>query len=53
VKPPAWLKRVEDCAAFSAAYANVFGSHKPARSTTICDLAVAEALVEIEALAVV
>lgn len=52
VKTTVWLKRTEDFAAFNAAYADIFGAHKPARSTTICDLAVEEALVEIEATAV-
>jgi len=53
VKTTVWLKRAEDFAAFNAAYAEVFGAHTPARSTTICDLAVEEALVEIEGIAVI
>jgi 2-iminobutanoate/2-iminopropanoate deaminase len=51
VKTTVWLTRREDFAAFNIAYAEAFGDHKPARSTTICGLAIEEALVEIEAIA--
>lgn len=51
VKTTVWLKRQQDFAAFNDAYASAFGEHRPARSTTIADLALAEALVEIEAIA--
>lgn len=52
VKATVWLTQRQDFSAFNAAYAAVFGEHRPARSTTICDLAFEEALVEIEAIAV-
>ena len=51
VKTTIWLTRREDFAAFNEAYAAKFGDHRPARSTTICDLALGEALIEIEAVA--
>jgi 2-iminobutanoate/2-iminopropanoate deaminase len=51
VKTTVWLKRTQDFVAFNDAYAAVFGEHRPARSTAICDLAFEEALVEIEAVA--
>ncbi|MES2259328.1 MAG: RidA family protein [Pseudomonadota bacterium] len=50
-KTTVWLRRAEDFAAFNAAYAAAFGEHRPARSTVVAALAVAEALVEIEAIA--
>jgi 2-iminobutanoate/2-iminopropanoate deaminase len=51
VKCTIWLRHQADFAAFNAAYAAYFGTHKPARSTVISGLAVAGALVEIEAIA--
>ena len=50
VKTTVWLRRVEDFAAFNAAYAEVFPTRPPARSTVRADLMV-DALVEIEAIA--
>lgn len=50
-KTTVWLRHAEDFAAFNAAYAAAFGSHRPARSTVVAGLAVAAALVEIEAIA--
>ena len=51
VKATAWIRRQEDFPAYDAAYAAFFGDHRPARSTLVCDLAKAEALVEIEVIA--
>lgn len=51
VKTTVWITRAEDFAAFNAAYAEVFGAHKPARSTVVAQLAISGALVEIEAVA--
>jgi len=51
VKTTVWLTRETDFAAFNEAYAVFFGDHRPARSTLICRLAVPDALVEIEAIA--
>jgi 2-iminobutanoate/2-iminopropanoate deaminase len=51
VKCTIWLRHEHDFAAFNDAYANYFGSHKPARSTVISGLALPDALVEIEAIA--
>lgn len=51
VKCTIWLRHEADFAAFNQAYADYFGTHKPARSTVISGLALAEALVEIEAIA--
>ncbi|WP_175010662.1 RidA family protein [Burkholderia lata] len=50
-KTTVWLRRASDFEAFNAAYASVFGTHRPARSTVVCGLTVPEALVEIEAVA--
>lgn len=52
VKATVWLARVQDFAAFNAAYAACFPGAPPARSTLRADLMVAGALVEIEAIAV-
>ncbi len=49
VKTTAWICRTEDFPEFNATYAEVFGDHKPARSTLVSALAVPGALVEIEA----
>lgn len=52
VKTTVWLARVDDFAAFNAAYAAAFGGRvAPARSTVRADLMVEGALVEIEAVA--
>lgn len=51
VKATVWLRQAEDFAAFDAAYAQVFGAHRPARSTVISALVVPAALVEIELVA--
>ena len=51
VKATAWLRHADDFAAFNAAYAEVFGAHKPARSTVVSALVIAAALVEIELIA--
>ena len=51
VKTTAWITRPEDFPIFNAAYAAVFGEHRPARSTVVAGLAVPGALVEIEAVA--
>ncbi|MBV7485389.1 RidA family protein [Bordetella sp. BOR01] len=52
VKTTIWLTRVEDFAAFDAAYGAFFGNIVlPARSTVRADLMVPGALVEIEAVA--
>ncbi|UPT86971.1 RidA family protein [Bradyrhizobium barranii subsp. apii] len=50
-KTTVWLARAEDFAAFNSAYADVFGNHKPARTTVVSGLVVAGGLVEIEAIA--
>jgi 2-iminobutanoate/2-iminopropanoate deaminase len=51
VKTTVWLRSSEDYAAFNGAYARFFGTHRPARSTLICALALPEAVVEVEAIA--
>lgn len=52
VKTTVWLTRIEDFAAFDAAYGAFFGDAQlPARSTVRADLMVPGALVEIEAIA--
>lgn len=51
VKTSVWLTRVEDFAAFNAAYAQRFSEPYPARSTVISALALPGALVEIDAIA--
>ena len=51
VKTSVWLTRVEDFAAFNAAYARRFSDPYPARSTVISALALPGALVEIDAVA--
>ena len=52
VKTTVWLSSAADFSAFNAAYAEVFGVTKPARSTVVAELVVTGALVEIEAIAV-
>ncbi|MCD0503814.1 RidA family protein [Bordetella petrii] len=52
VKTTVWLSRIDDFAAFDAAYGAYFGRLQlPARSTVRADLMVPGALVEIEAIA--
>jgi 2-iminobutanoate/2-iminopropanoate deaminase len=51
LKTTVWLTDVALFADFDAAYAEAFGAHKPARSTTIAGLVVKGGLVEIEAIA--
>lgn len=52
VKATVWLTRIDDFAAFDAAYGAYFGGAQlPARSTVRADLMVPGALVEIEAVA--
>lgn len=51
VKTTVWLRRETDFADFNRSYAAYLGDHRPARSTVISGLALPEALVEIEAVA--
>lgn len=51
VKTTVWLRNMEDFGAFDAAYAEAFGSHRPARSTVVSNLVVPDALVEVEVVA--
>jgi 2-iminobutanoate/2-iminopropanoate deaminase len=51
VKATVFITRSEDFALFNQTYADVFGDHKPARSTVVTGLAVPGAVVEIEAIA--
>lgn len=51
VKATVWLRQAEDFAAFDAAYAQMFGAHRPARSTVVSALVLPEALIEIELIA--
>lgn len=51
VKTTVWLREAADFAAFNAAYAEVFGPHRPARSTVVSALVLPQARVEIEAIA--
>jgi 2-iminobutanoate/2-iminopropanoate deaminase len=51
VKCNVWLTRSEDFERFNDAYAAFFATSKPARSTVISGLAIAEAKVEIDAIA--
>jgi 2-iminobutanoate/2-iminopropanoate deaminase len=53
VKTTVFITRSEDFVAFNEAYAHAFGPHKPTRSTVIAGLAATNALVEIEAIALV
>jgi 2-iminobutanoate/2-iminopropanoate deaminase len=53
VKSTVWLARVSDFAEFNNAYARAFPGTPPARSTVRADLMFAEALVEIEVIALV
>ncbi len=53
VKTTIYLKNMEDFEAVNRVYANFFGSHKPARSTVAVQKLPKDALVEIEAVAIV
>ncbi len=52
VKTTVFLKTMEDFAGMNAVYAEVFGNHKPARSTIAVKQNPLDALVEIECVAV-
>lgn len=52
VKTTCFLADMEDFAAFNAVYARFFGEHKPARSTIAVKTLPKNALIEIEAIAV-
>ena len=52
VKTTVFLKTMEDFAGMNAVYADVFGNHKPARSTIAVKQNPLDALVEIECVAV-
>lgn len=51
VKTTIWITKRSDFPAFNAAYAAFFGDFRPARSTVVAELAIPDALVEIEAIA--
>lgn len=51
VKTTVWITDAGSFGAFDTAYAEAFGAHKPARSTTVAGLVVPGGLVEIEAIA--
>lgn len=51
VKTTVWLRRAADFSDFDSAYADVFGEHRPARSTVVSDLVLGDALIEIEVVA--
>ena len=53
VKTTVWLRNEADFPAYNQAYGDFFGAHRPTRSTLICALARPEAVVEIEAIALV
>lgn len=53
VKTTVFLKNFDDFAAMNAVYAEAFGAHKPARSTVEVVRLPKNALVEIEAIAIV
>lgn len=50
-KTTVWLTNADDFKAFDAAYARIFGSHRPARATTVAALTAPGARIEIEATA--
>lgn len=50
-KTTVWLVHSEDFSAFNEAYAQEFGAHRPARSTTVSALTARGALIEVEAIA--
>lgn len=51
VKATVWLVNREDFSRFNAIYASHFPTHPPVRSTVVCGLVLAGALVEIEVIA--
>ncbi|TNE40672.1 MAG: RidA family protein [Sphingomonadales bacterium] len=51
VKTTVWITKRDDFQGFNAAYAEFFGDVRPARSTVVAELAIPDALVEIEAIA--
>jgi 2-iminobutanoate/2-iminopropanoate deaminase len=51
VKTTVWLRSANDFVNFNAEYADVFGDHRPARSTVVSELVLGDALIEIEAVA--
>jgi 2-iminobutanoate/2-iminopropanoate deaminase len=51
VKATIWIRHESDFIGFNEVYAAFFGAHKPARSTVVCGLVLAQALIEIEAVA--
>jgi 2-iminobutanoate/2-iminopropanoate deaminase len=51
VKATVWVTDAAVFASFNALYADWFGDHKPARSTTVAGLVVPSALIEIEFIA--
>ncbi|HIC10896.1 MAG TPA: RidA family protein [Campylobacterales bacterium] len=53
VKTTIYLKNMEDFEAVNRVYAEFFGNHKPARSTVAVQKLPKDALVEIEAVAIV
>ncbi len=52
VKTTVWLTRQADFPAFNRIYASYFADLPPARATVCCDLAIKEAIIEIDAIAV-
>ena len=52
VKTTVWLRQAEDAPAFNEVYAGMFGTHRPCRSTVVSGLVAPQALVEIEAVAI-
>lgn len=51
VKTTIWLRDAADFAGFDSTYAELFGEHRPARSTVVSSLVLPDALIEIEAVA--
>lgn len=50
-KTTVWLTNAEDFPLFDRTYAEIFGNHRPARSTVIAGLVLPGARIEIEAMA--
>lgn len=51
VKMTVWLRRAVDFAGFNEVYAEMFGEHRPPRSTVVSELVLPTALIELEAVA--
>jgi len=51
VKTTVWLRNAPDFWNFDAEYARFFGAHAPARSTVVSNLVLDDALIELEAIA--